>query len=178
MYLKFVSVCSIKNFGIYGHTVSKQTYTHTSCNAVLLVWGLLRLAPIIGATSGKTLYREGKMAITLHMRGCWVVQHKLGRGIYLSILLLMPMHRCYPQAETIEQCKLQHMYPPANRDLWKVYATNIFCMDNTRDLRSLFTTTFSLQICIKTVGVALVSFVAYIMLLAFFHILPYAILCI
>ena len=49
-------------------------------------------------------------------------------------------------------------------------------MDNTRDLTSLFTTTFSLQICIKSVRVALVSFVGCIMVLAFFHILPYAIL--
>ena len=31
-------------FSVYGHT---QTYTHASSNAVMLVWGSLRLAPII-----------------------------------------------------------------------------------------------------------------------------------
>ena len=41
-----VSFCSIYIFGIWPH-IFKQTYIHTaSCNAVLLVWGSLRLAPI------------------------------------------------------------------------------------------------------------------------------------
>ena len=43
----YVYFCSIKIFGIWSHA-NRQTdrQTHASCNAVTLVWGSLRLAPI------------------------------------------------------------------------------------------------------------------------------------
>ena len=43
----FVSVHSIKIFSIWPHA-NRQTdrHTHMSCNAVMLVWGSLRLAPM------------------------------------------------------------------------------------------------------------------------------------
>ena len=41
----FISACSFQTFGIWSQA---DIHTHASCNAVLLVWSLLRLTPIIG----------------------------------------------------------------------------------------------------------------------------------
>ena len=43
----YISIRSIKIFGIWPHVRTyADRHTHASCNAVTLVWGSLRLAPI------------------------------------------------------------------------------------------------------------------------------------
>ena len=47
--------CAYLKFTVYGHKPT-DIHTHASCNAVTLVWGLLRLAPI---NTSQMIYHHG-----------------------------------------------------------------------------------------------------------------------